>query len=62
MVTACIVLGCPNPVVRVFQHKADDAVSFGVCAFHGQTIIKYGTDEQVRGYVFPNEGEEAATP
>jgi hypothetical protein len=30
-----------------------EGVAFGVCAFHGQAIIKYGTDEQVRGYVFP---------
>jgi hypothetical protein len=48
-------------VVRVFHHQLSPAVQFGVCAFHGQTIIKYGTDEQVRRYAFPdalgNEGE-----
>lgn len=52
-VTACVVLGCTNAVVRVYEHKENARVPFGVCAFHGQAIIKYGTDKQVRDYLFP---------
>ena len=49
----CIVSGCVNEVVREYHHK-DGGRGFAVCAFHGQTIIRYGTDEQVHGYVFPD--------
>jgi len=49
----CIVPGCSNEVVRVLVHKANGSVRFGVCQFHGDTIIRYGTEEQVRDYVFP---------
>ena len=50
----CIAFGCPNEVVRVYVYKADPRATFGVCAFHGQVIIKWCTDEQVRDYVFPD--------
>ena len=53
----CIVWGCTNPVVRVLVHKGDANVCGGLCAFHGQTLIKYATDEQVRDYVFPKDGQ-----
>lgn len=48
----CIVPGCRNEVVRKYRHKQDRGVAFGVCQFHGQVIVKYGTAEQVRDYLF----------
>lgn len=49
----CVVPGCRNEVVRIFRHKDDSRVEFGVCMYHGMTIIRHGTDEQVNRYVFP---------
>ena len=49
----CIVWGCTNPVVRVLVHKSDPNVCGGLRAFHGDAIIRYGTEKQARDYVFP---------
>ena len=60
----CIVPGCKNEVVRVFIGATPkmEGACFGVCAFHGVAIIRYGTDEQVRGYLFPASGGKEAKP
>ena len=51
----CVVLGCPNDVVRELAHKDNATVVLALCAFHAQTAIKYATDEQVGRLVFPEE-------
>ena len=53
----CIAPGCTNEVVRVFVHR-DGVTKFAVCAFHGQAIIKHGSDEQVRRYLFCGDAPE----
>lgn len=49
----CIVMGCPNPVVRVLVHKHEASARICLCQFHGERAMKYMTDEQVHRYVFP---------
>ena len=52
----CIVIGCPNPIVRVMEHKDDPRVKFALCQFHAGTLIRYACDEQVREFVFGQDG------
>ena len=61
----CIVPGCHNEVVRVLVGKAGgicDGRSFGVCSFHGDAIIRYGTPDQARDYVFPSVAASGGRP
>lgn len=49
----CLVLGCPNEVVRVLKHKDDPEIQAGLCAFHVRRAVLYLTPEQIDGLVFP---------
>ena len=56
----CLVPGCQNDVARVYVGVRGPVAGtcFGICAFHGDAIIRHGTKEQVHDYVFG--GGEAA--